>query len=118
MYDHVPPVAVPKPDDIAPIFLSTSDYRADFDQTGSRIPLIVVSPWTKPHYVSHTARELTSILKLIETRFQLSPLTKRDAAADDMTEFFDFTTPSLLTPPPLPIQPADEVCDYRLELPN
>src|SRR5206468_832175 len=86
LYDHVPPVAVPKPDDIAPIFLgllNPPDYPADFDQAGLRIPFIVVSPWLKPQYVSHTPRELTSILKLIETRFNLPAMTLRDAAADD-----------------------------------
>jgi hypothetical protein len=42
---------------------------------------------------------------LIETRFGVSPLTARDAAADDMQEFFDFTSPSWMTPPPMPQQP-------------
>jgi phospholipase C len=46
----------------------------------------------------------TAILKLIETRFHLAALTKRDAVQMDMTECFDFTHPSLLTPPTPPVQ--------------
>jgi phospholipase C len=113
-YDHVPPVAVPKPDSIAPILKST-DLPGDFNQTGFRVPLWVVSPWVKPHYVSHTPMELTSILKLIETRFNVPPLTARDANAPDMTEFFDFNQPAWLTPPPLPPQPTTGTCDFNLE---
>jgi hypothetical protein len=43
------------------------------------------------------------------------PLTKRDAWADDMSEFFDFTHPSWLTPPALPTQPVDGLCDSSRE---
>ena len=60
-----------------------------------RIPLIVISPWTKAHFVSHVNRDFTAILKLIETRFGLPALTARDAAQDDMTEFFDFSAPQI-----------------------
>jgi phospholipase C len=70
----------------------------------------------KPHFVSHVDRDLTSIQKLIETRFNLQPLTRRDAGADDMMEFFDFSSPHLLTPPPLPKQPTNGVCDPTLEV--
>ena len=67
--------------------------------------MIVVSPWVKKNFVSHTPRTTSSILKLIETRFGLPALTNRDATADDMTEFFDFSSPSWMTPPPMPDQP-------------
>jgi phospholipase C len=78
----------------------------------------VVSPFVKPHFVSHTNRELTSILKLIETRFNLAPLTARDAAADDMTEFFDFVNPpAFLTPPLLPAQPTTGLDDITKQAP-
>ena len=72
----------------------------DFVYTGYRVPLVVISPFTKKHYVSHTVADLTAILKLIETRFNVPALTKRDAAQMDMTEFFDF-----LTHPGLPRHP-------------
>ncbi len=82
--DHVPPFTVVAPDDNPPQ-LKPGDLPGDFTLSGFRVPMIVVSPWVKPHFVSHTNRDLTSILKLIETRFSLPPLTRRDAAADDMT---------------------------------
>jgi phospholipase C len=116
LYDHVPPFQVPPPDNIAPI-LKTGDVKGTFNLSGFRIPIMVVSPWVKPHFVSHKPRELTSILKLIESTFNVPPLTKRDAAADDMSEFFDFTQqPAWKTPPPLPTQPTNGVCDQTREV--
>src|SRR5713226_6679157 len=99
-YDHVPPLAMPSPDGIAPIDLASTDIcgssyigpdaNCDFNYTGFRVPLLVVSPFTKKNYVSHTAADYTAMFKFIETRFGLLPLTKRDWAHMDMTEFFDF----------------------------
>jgi phospholipase C len=121
LYDHVAPISVPPPDNIAPILepgtFDTSPYpNGDFAHSGFRIPVIVISPWVKPQFVSHTPRDTTSILKFIETRFGLPSLTARDAWADNMMEFFDFSHPALLTPPPLPPQPTNEPCDFSLEL--
>jgi phospholipase C len=117
LYDHVPPFSVPAPDSFQPIKASYEPLLpGDFQHSGLRLPMIVVSPWVKPHFVSHKPRELTSILKLIEKRFGLPSLTARDAAADDMQEFFDFTKPALLTPPPLPAQPTSGTCDFNLEI--
>ena len=109
LFDHVAPYQVTPPDDIQPILPSGDKFPGRFNLSGFRVPLVVVSPWVKPHFVSHTKRELTSILKFIEVSFKVPPLTRRDADAktDDMTEFFDFTKASLLTPPTLPSQPAD-----------
>lgn len=116
LYDHVPPFQVPPPDDIAPI-LKSGDVKGKFNLSGFRVPLMVVSPWVKPHFVSHKPRELTSILKLIESTFDVPPLTKRDASADDMSEFFDFTQPPVWTKPPsLPTQPTNGVCDQSKEV--
>jgi len=113
-FDHVVPIAQPKPDGIPPMLRST-DIQAQFDQAGFRLPVWVVSPWSKPNFVSHTPRDFTSILKLIETRFGLTALTARDGAADDMTEFFDFSTAHFATPPALPAQPITGVCDKTKE---
>jgi len=52
---------------------------------GTRVPAIIVSPFAKRGYVDHTFYDTTSVLKLIETRFQLAPLTSRDAQANDLT---------------------------------
>jgi phospholipase C len=109
LFDHVAPYQVTPPDDIKPILPANDKFPGQFNLSGFRVPFVVVSPWVKPHFVSHKNRELTSILKFIEVSFKVPPLTRRDADAktDDMTEFFDFTKPALLTPPTLPPQPAD-----------
>jgi phospholipase C len=72
-YDHVPP---PKVDRWGP---------------GGRIPAIIISPYAKKGFVDRTPYDTTSILKLIETRWNLPPLGTRDAGANDMTHAFDFT---------------------------
>jgi len=116
-YDHVAPQPAVSPDGIAPTDLLSGDVctsvtgpTCDFVYTGYRVPLIVVSPFTKKHYVSHTAADYTAILKLIETRFNLPALTRRDAAQMDMTEFFDFTNPPWATPPSPPAQNTGGAC--------
>ena len=114
-HDHVVPPPMPAPDGYAPHINPGYDQPGSFNQPGFRVPVIVVSPWTGPHQVSHIVRDHTSILKLIETRFSLPPLTARDAAADDMAEFFNFSSPPWLTPPSLPVQPVNGTCDLNLE---
>jgi phospholipase C len=107
-YDHVPPPAAVTPDDIPPM-LQPGDTPGAFDRYGFRVPIAVVSPYSKPHSVSHVVNDHTSILKFIETRFGLPSLTRRDAAANNMFEFFDFSTASFAVPPVLPpavIDPA------------
>jgi phospholipase C len=52
---------------------------------GSRVPAIIVSPFAKRGFIDHTHYDTTSILKLIEVRWGLAPLTSRDAAAADLT---------------------------------
>ncbi len=113
LYDHVPPdMNVPNPDGIPPIDLSSGDPTGDFTRTGFRVPLMVISPWSKPHYVSHTTMDYTAYLKLVEARFGLSPLTARDAAMPDMTEFFDFVNKPWASPPTPPSQPTNGICNY------
>jgi phospholipase C len=106
LHEHVPPYGVPNPDGTSPMFEAGDIGQWDnFTYSGFRVPFIVVSPWVKKNFVSHTPREFGSILKFIQTRFDLPPLTARDAIADDMLEFFDFSAPSWMAPPPLPRQP-------------
>ena len=115
LYEHVLPSRKILPDSLAPKLKST-DKPGAFNQTGFRVPLIVFSPWARPSFVSHTTRDYTSILRLIEDRFNVAPLTLRDANADDMMEFFDFSgAPPLLTPPVLPPQPTDGNCQPGME---
>jgi phospholipase C len=122
-YDHVPPQQTVSPDGIPPSDLQQGDIcfgetsgSCDFTFTGYRIPLIVISPFAKKNFVSHTAADYTAILKLIETRFDLkNPLTARDAAQMDMTEFFDFQNIPWSTPPAnVPAQPNTLPCNANL----
>ncbi|HEX3622707.1 MAG TPA: alkaline phosphatase family protein [Acidimicrobiales bacterium] len=104
-YDHVAPPAAPVPDAIAPM-LGTGDAAAAFDHYGVRVPAVVVSPYSRAHFVSHVVHDHTSILRFIETRFGLPALTNRDAQADPMLEFFDFSHPSFAVPPKLAAAPV------------
>src|SRR6266545_4414438 len=80
---------------------------------GSRVPAIIISPYAKKGYVDHTQYDTTSILKFIENRWELAPLGTRDAAANDLSNAFNFSqgaqTPSQLpntgdaAPPPVAI---------------
>jgi len=118
-YDHVPPQPAVPPDNLQfPVDLLKTDICADnkidpicgFFFTGFRVPLVVISPFAKVNYVSHTVMDYTAILKFIETRFHLPSLTARDAAQPDMSEFFDFVNVPWTTPPPPPQQLQNMPC--------
>ncbi|HEY6183287.1 MAG TPA: alkaline phosphatase family protein [Terriglobales bacterium] len=126
IYDHVPPQPALNPEgctDTAttacgPIDLHPGDIcsnpgtNCSFNYTGFRVPLIVISPFSKQNYVSHTVADFTAILKLIETRFGVQPLTKRDAAQIDMTEFFAFPNAPWAVPPTPVEQKTGSLCDF------
>ncbi|HUO74992.1 MAG TPA: hypothetical protein VMU39_29785, partial [Solirubrobacteraceae bacterium] len=67
-----------------------------------------ISPFSKPHFLSHVPHDHTSITRFIEARFDLPALTGRDANSVPPFEFFDFEHPAFLTPPSLPDAPIDE----------
>jgi phospholipase C len=77
---------------------------ANFNQLGVRVPLIAISPFSKPAYVSHAVGDHTSLLALIERRFLTinglpQHLTLRDQYANPLEDMFDFTnSPSVNTP--------------------
>jgi phospholipase C len=112
LYDHVAPPPAVHPDGIPPSDLLATDIKGDFDRYGLRVPALVVSPWAKSGYLSHTVCDHTAILKFIETRFNLPNLTERDKAQPDLTEFFDFTRVPSFTPPTPPVQPTNGPCYY------
>jgi phospholipase C len=58
---------------------------------GFRVPLIVVSPYAKAAYISHTTHDFGSILKFIETTFGLPSLGYADGPADDLSDCFSLT---------------------------
>jgi phospholipase C len=58
---------------------------------GLRVPLIVVSPYVRPKYVSHTVHTTGSILHFAEEMLDLPSLGVEDARADDLSDMFDFS---------------------------
>jgi phospholipase C len=110
LYDHVPPFMVTKPDSYDPGqcpdlnngstgYCTVGKIGGTFNFTGFRVPVMVISPYAIPHFVSHTQRDYTAILTFIEKTFNVPPLTARDAQWDDLNEFFDFNGSPSLNPP-------------------
>lgn len=98
--------------DSTAVFVTWDDFGGFYDHVappqvdqfglGPRVPLLVISPYAKRGYVSHSLYDHTSVLKFIETRYGLQALTSRDARADDTLDSFDFTQSPQ---PPLLLQP-------------
>lgn len=93
------------------IFISWDDWEGWYDHVepkginsyeyGFRVPLIVVSPYAKARYISHTTHDFGSFLKFIEELRGLPSLGYADAMADDLSDCFDFQqTPTLFQPIP------------------
>ncbi len=82
------------------IFIVWDDWGGFYDhvkptiynsfELGFRVPLIVVSPYAKQGYVSHTQHEFGSILKFVEETFGLPSLGTTDARSDDLSDCFSF----------------------------
>jgi phospholipase C len=91
--DHVPP---PNQACLA----SQSPMDTPYFELGVRVPMVVISPWARPNYVSHVVQEHTALTRFIEAVFDLPALTGRDANSDALLDMFDFTCgPALLHPP-------------------
>jgi phospholipase C len=86
-YDHVLPKQYPDP------------FTKAYEGLGYRVPLIIVSPYAKAHYVSHTQHEIASTLHFIEQTYNLPalgsaytpPVELADQRADAFDDSFDFT---------------------------
>ena len=95
-YDNVPP---PQPDWVG---------------LGFRVPCIIISPYARAHYVSHTQYEFGSLLKFAEQAFHLPSLNHTDARATSIVDSFDFMQkPRTFEPIKSPL---DE--EYFLHQPN
>ncbi len=77
-YDHVEPPVV-------------DEYGYGF-----RVPAFMVSPYAKQGYIDSTTLDYTSIMKFIEENWKLDSVAERDAAANSLTNAFDFTQPPRL----------------------
>jgi phospholipase C len=125
-YDHVaPPEAVP-PDDLEgrgmadhPVWLqaihrllfphhvkdatTTDEDSLRYDRYGFRVPAVIVSPYARRDCVLPDVFDHTSVLKLVEEKWNLPSLTRRDAAALSPLGALDLAAPPpFLEPPTLP----------------
>jgi phospholipase C len=124
-YDHVPPPEAVRPDDIdgrsllrmpgctkavlKPLLreqwknLEAIDACPNlrYDRYGFRVPAVIVCPYAKPGYVDSTVYDHTSILKLIEEKWNLPSLTRRDADAKSPTASLDLRHAHFAQPPTL-----------------
>jgi phospholipase C len=109
-YDHVPPPPAVKPDNIPP-GADVKGITGAYDRYGFRVPTVIVSPFAKRNYVSHQVHDHTSILKLIETKWNLGALTYRDANASNLLDSLDLEgPPAFAEPPTLPAPGKAGLC--------
>lgn len=91
-YDHQPPPSI-----------------RDSYEYGLRVPLIVISTYAKPAYVSHQVNDFGSILKFVEENFSLQQIDPSLGYADshalgDLSDFFDFSQTQPFTPIQAPLK--------------
>jgi phospholipase C len=107
-FDHVPPPVAPIPpaDQIA----GNQDGRLGF-----RTPCFVISPFAQREHVSHLALDHTSILKMIEWRWNLPPLSARDGMATNLADALQFEAPSVSAKQlAVPTGPFGQLCTVGL----
>jgi phospholipase C len=82
-FDHVAPPTGPIP---------TADAAAGNQDGlfGFRVPTVVISPLAAKRTISNAVLDHTSILRMIEWRWDLPPLTVRDASATNLAEILEF----------------------------
>jgi phospholipase C len=99
------------------IFVTWDDWGGWYDhvsppqynsyELGFRVPLIVISPYTKKGYVSHEQHEFGSILKFVEDTFGLGSLGTTDVRSDNLADCFNFSQkPRKFTPIKAPLPPS------------
>lgn len=89
-YDHVPPP-------VGPISQDERDLGDD-GLRGFRVPTILVSPFVKRKSISSRVYDHASVLRMIESRWNLQPLAVRDAQANNLMDEVDLTLPVSAAP--------------------
>jgi phospholipase C len=130
-YDHVPPPEAVPPDDVLgrnwqlslpgwlkvvlrPLFgkmLAHAENQDEgpktYDRLGFRVPAVIVSPYARPDFTLSEVFDHTSVLRLIEEKWNLPPLTRRDEAAISPLGALDFqASPAFGKRPDLPAAKA------------
>jgi phospholipase C len=77
-FDHVPPDQAP-------------DVDSSLALRGFRVPALLISPFAAPGVIAQGVYDHTSVLRMIEWRWSLPPLSVRDAAANNLAEALDFS---------------------------
>ena len=98
-FDHVPPPVPPTLDGMgrSTADLGGEDYQGVPVGLGPRVPLMIVSPWTRGGFVNSQLSDHTSVLRFLEKRFGVAEphITPwRRAVCGDLTSMFDFATPN------------------------
>ena len=115
-FDHVPPPVAMAPDLIPPIVQPGQLTYGGFTRFGFRVPALVVSPFARQDWVTHTVHDHTSVLAMLERKWNLPALTWRDANANDLMDFLDPVALSTNSPRsfdalcPSLADPAPSVC--------
>src|SRR5215218_5039083 len=100
-FDHVPPAIAP-------------DADPRWALRGFRVPCLLISPFARRGYVAHGVYDHASILKLIEWRWKLAPLSVRDANARNLALALDFSKRNLAAPRfSVPYVPPGLLCPER-----
>ena len=97
-FDHVRPPLAP-------------DVDPAYSLRGFRVPCLLISPFARRRYVAHATYDHASILRLIEWRWRLEPLSIRDAYAKNLAAALDFSRRDLRAPRfAVPHVPPTEPC--------
>jgi phospholipase C len=78
-------------DDWGGWFDHVSPPQLDYQGLGFRVPMIVISPYSKPSYVSHTQYEFASILKFVEDNWNLGRIGVNDVRSASIADCFNFS---------------------------
>ncbi|MEJ5999373.1 phosphocholine-specific phospholipase C [Paucibacter soli] len=133
-FDHMPPPAPPSRDGKAWAGASTVDTRGEYHLRlqpgedahwlgrpyglGPRVPLYVISPWSRGGWVNSQVADHSSVIRFIEARFGVhEPLISpwRRAVCGDLSSCFDFSLQPRAELPPLPntAAPHARACAYE-----
>jgi phospholipase C len=96
-FDHVPPPGAIAPGDTQPGD-EHNKYGFTFEQLGPRVPAVAISPLIPRNLIDHRLYDHTSIPATLEALFGLTPMTQRDAMANNLMSLLSLTVPRGDTP--------------------